>query len=158
MTKLNPLAVVTQDIYNTREAFTAVLADKTLNFEREGVLFTGRRGGIVIDNAHQTVRLVVLDGDNAQYQKLRAHYGKGPWDLTFHRDRVVGKSAGDGRILYVTTPTGIQELPELVIDGYPFMPGSIGRETLIVPLMPGEHAFEIRALEQPPIWRNWQAW
>lgn len=35
MTKPNPIAVVTQDIYNTREAFTAVLADKSLSFERE---------------------------------------------------------------------------------------------------------------------------
>jgi len=26
------------------------------------------------------------------------------------------------------------------------------------PLMPGEHTFEICALGQPPIWRNWQAW
>lgn len=31
-------------------------------------------------------------------------------------------------------------------------------DTLIIPLLPGEYTFEIRALEQPEIFRNWQAW
>jgi hypothetical protein len=31
-----------------------------------------------------------------------------------------------------------------------------GGDTLIIPLLPGEHTFEIRALEQPPVFRNWQ--
>jgi hypothetical protein len=45
----------------------------------------------------------------------------------------------------------------LVIDGRPFAPGTSGN-TLIIPLLPGRHDFEVRALEQPPIFRNWQMW
>jgi hypothetical protein len=33
-----------------------------------------------------------------------------------------------------------------------------GGDTLIIPVLPGEHTFEVRALEQPPVFRNWQAW
>ena len=54
-------------------------------------------------------------------------------------------------------PAGMKVLPTLVIDGPTYAPGTSG-DTLIIPLMPGEHAFEVRALEQPPVFRNWQAW
>jgi len=35
-------------------------------------------------------------------------------------------------------------------------PGASG-DRLIVPILPGEHTLEVRALEQPPVFRNWQA-
>jgi hypothetical protein len=54
-------------------------------------------------------------------------------------------------------PAGMKVLPTLVIDGQTYAPGASG-DKLIIPLMPGEHAFEVRALEQPPVFRNWQAW
>jgi len=48
-------------------------------------------------------------------------------------------------------------LPMLLIDGQTYAPGTTGTG-LIIPLMLGQHSFEVRALEQPPIFRNWQAW
>jgi hypothetical protein len=54
-------------------------------------------------------------------------------------------------------PPEMKVLPTLVIDGQTYAPGTHGG-TLIIPLMPGEHSFEVRALEQPPVFRNWQAW
>ena len=44
----------------------------------------------------------------------------------------------------------------LAIDGQTYAPGTHG-DTLIILLIPGEHVFEVRALEQPPVFRNWQA-
>ena len=35
-------------------------------------------------------------------------------------------------------------------------PGASG-DRLIVSILPGEHTLEVRALEQPPVFRNWQA-
>ncbi len=72
-------------------------------------------------------------------------------------DRIVGRSEGFGGHLYARRPSGLKVLPTLVIDGQTCAPGTSG-DTLIIPLLPGEHTFEIRALEQPPIFRNWQAW
>ena len=46
---------------------------------------------------------------------------------------------------------------KIFVDGQTFAAGTSG-DTLIVPLLPGKHAFEVRALEQPPIFRTWQAW
>ena len=60
-------------------------------------------------------------------------------------------------LLYAPMPAGMKVLPTLVIDGQTYAPGTSGN-TLIIPLMPGEHAFEVRALEQPPVFHNWQAW
>jgi len=62
-------------------------------------------------------------------------------------------------LVYLSTrmPAGMKVLPTLVIDGQTYAPGTSG-DTLIIPLMPGEHAFEVRALEHPPVFRNWQAW
>ena len=31
-------------------------------------------------------------------------------------------------------------------------------DTLIIPLMPGDHSFVVCGMEQPPVFRNWQAW
>ena len=69
----------------------------------------------------------------------------------------MGRTAGLGRFLYLSMPEGLDRLPMLVLDGQTYAPGTRGN-TLIVPVMPGEHSFEIRALEQPPVFRNWQEW
>ena len=77
--------------------------------------------------------------------------------LTIASDRISGRSEGYGGFLYAPTPAGMKVLPTLVIDGQTYAPGTSG-DTLIIPLLPGEHSFEVRALEQPPVFRNWQAW
>ncbi len=78
-------------------------------------------------------------------------------ELVVANDRLSGRSEGYGGFLYAPMPPGLKVLPMLIIDGQTYAPGTSG-ETLIIPLMPGEHIFEVRALEQPPIFRNWQAW
>jgi len=54
----------------------------------------GRRGGIRIDAAQKTVRLVLLDGQKIGCGQLQADVGTGPYDLKFHHDKVVGVSEG----------------------------------------------------------------
>lgn len=78
-------------------------------------------------------------------------------ELKVETDRLVGRSEGFGGHLYAPRPAGLKGLPMLVIDGQTHAPGTSG-DTLIIPLLPGAHTFEVRALEQPPIFRNWQAW
>jgi hypothetical protein len=78
-------------------------------------------------------------------------------EVKIENDRLIGRSEGLGGHLYASRPPGLKLLPMLVIDGQTYAPGTSG-DTLIIPLLPGEHTFEVRALEQPPIFRNWQAW
>jgi len=78
-------------------------------------------------------------------------------ELTVSSDRIVGRSEGGGGFLYAPMPPDMKVLPTLVVDGQTYAPGTNGN-TLIIPLMPGEHTFEVRDLRQPPIFRNWQAW
>ena len=78
-------------------------------------------------------------------------------ELTLQSDRITGWSEGHGGLLYAPMPAGMKVLPTLVIDGQTYAPGTSG-DMLIIPLMPGQHSFEVRALDQPPVFRNWQAW
>jgi hypothetical protein len=78
-------------------------------------------------------------------------------EVTIEPDRIVRRSEGCGGFLYAPMPPGMKVLPTLVVDGQTHAPGTNG-DTLIIPLIPGEHTFEVRALEQPPVFRNWQAW
>jgi hypothetical protein len=78
-------------------------------------------------------------------------------EISVASDRITGRSEGFGGLLYVPMPPGMKVLPTLVIDGQTYAPGTSG-DTLILPLLPGEHSFEVRPLEQPPVFRNWQAW
>ena len=128
-----------------------------VTFAADDITFTGTHGGVVVDTAQKTTRLVLLQGEKIASGSLQAWGCDGPFDLTFYADHITGHSAGLGRFLYVTTPPGLDRLPMLVLDGQTYAPGTAGR-TLVVPLMPGEHRFDLRALPQPPIWRNWQAW
>ena len=130
---------------------------KPLRFEAEGIIFAGSRGGIVVDEEEGTVRFVMSSGERIGYQGLQAWNCEGPYEVTFHHDHITGRTNGLGRYLYLSTPEGLDRLPMLVLDGQTYAPGTSG-STLIVPVLPGEHQFELRALEQPPIWRNWQAW
>ena len=126
-------------------------------FDADGIKFSGRRGGIIIDQKAGTTRMVVIDGDEMSSGNLRTWQAGGPYDVTFHQDRITGRYAGLGRILHVTRPAGLDRLPMYALDGQTYAPGTSG-DTLILPMLAGEHEFEIRALPQPPIWRNWQAW
>ena len=128
-----------------------------LQFEREGVVFRGRRGEIEVNEKTGTVRVVMLDGERVGYRSLQAWDCAGPYEVTFERDRILGRTSGLGRILYVSRPAGLDRLPMLVLDKQTFAPGTSG-DTLILPVMPGEHEFEVRALPQPPIYRTWQEW
>lgn len=78
-------------------------------------------------------------------------------ELRIENDRMSGRSEGLGGLLYAPMPPAMKVLPMLVIDGQTYAPGTSGG-TLIIPLLPGEHKFEVLALKQPPIFRNWQAW
>lgn len=78
-------------------------------------------------------------------------------EISMANDRITGRSEGFGGLLYAPMPPGMKVLPTLIIDGQTFAPGTSG-DTLVIPLMPGVHDFEVRALEQPPVFRNWQAW
>jgi len=127
-----------------------------LDFRKDGITFAGYRGGIVVDTEKKTVRLVLVEGERIGCGRLMAWGCDGPFEVTFHRDRITGRTDGLGRFLYLSMPEGLDRLPMLVLDGQTYAPGTSGR-TLIVPVMPGEHRFTIRALEQPPICRNWQA-
>jgi hypothetical protein len=127
------------------------------------------------------VRLVLLRGEQLGYQGAQAWGCEGPYEVEFHRGRIAGRTDGPGRFLYLSTPAGLDRLPVLVLDGQTWAMGtaaalvsrdagamatlegkSYAPETaakaLIVPLLPGEHRFEIRVLEQPPVWRDPQAW
>lgn len=77
-------------------------------------------------------------------------------ELAVQSDRITGRREGGGGFLYAPMPPGMKVLPTLVIDGQTYAPGTSG-DRLIIPLMPGEHVFEVRALEQPPVFSNWQA-
>ncbi|HPD16151.1 MAG TPA: hypothetical protein PLE19_14450 [Planctomycetota bacterium] len=108
---------------------------------------------IEVPAAFDREKKIVVGGSD----KLRAWGCDGPYEVAFGPDRIKGKTGGLGRFLYLTRPEGLDRLPMLVIDGQTFAPGTAG-DTLIVPILPGEYTFEIRALDPPPIWRNWQAW
>ena len=146
-------------------------------FDRDGVAVRGRKGGIVVDEAQGQVQLTLLDGERIGCNEMAAWGGEGPYTVTFDRDRITGRAAGLARFLYLTRPAGLDRLPTLVIDGQTYAPGTstdFARRSiattgdpynpngrgglLIVPVLPGEHSFELKALEQPPIFRNWQAW
>lgn len=83
--------------------------------------------------------------------------GSARCELKMESDRLVGRSEGHGGFLHAPMPAGMKVLPTLVIDGQTYAPGTSGG-ALVIPLLPGEHRFEVRALEQPPVFRNWQAW
>ncbi len=126
--------------------------EQPFQFNQAGVVFNGRRGGIVLDTTTGATRLVLLDGEKIGAGKPQAWGCAGPYDVTFHSDRITGAAEGLGRFLYVTRPFGLDRLPVLIIDGQTYAPGTYN-DTHVLPLLPGACKFEMKALEQPPIFR-----
>jgi len=88
---------------------------------------------------------------------LQADEGSGPFDVTFHPEKIVGVSEGPGRFLHLTMPEGIVQLPALTIGGISYAPGTYG-STAIVPVLDGRCEFTLENLKQPPVFRSWQQW
>ena len=132
-------------------------APQPITFAKDQVVFSGKRGGIIVDPQASTVRLVMLDGQKIGYGKLQADVGSGPYDVTFHADKVVGVSEGPGRFLHLTMPDGIVQLPALTMGGISYAPGTHG-STAIVPVLDGRCEFTLENLRQPPVFRSWQQW
>lgn len=131
-------------------------AETQFAYDHDGVSFSGTRGGILVNERAGTVKLVLEEGEQIGYRDVRAWGCRGPYEVTFREDRILGRAGGPGRFLYLTPPSGLKRLPVLIVDGRSYAPGTSG--ALIVPLLSGAHDFEVRPLDQPPIWRNWQAW
>lgn len=152
-------------------------ASEVLKFDADPVRFHGRKGSIVRYDDTGVTRLTLIEGERIGHANHVVWGGDGPYTVTFHTDRITGRVAGPQRFVYLTRPAGLLQLPTMVVDGVPFMPGlaadlrrrdiattgdpfDAGADgtTLIVPAMGGEHDFVIRALEQPAVFRHWQAW
>lgn len=145
-----------------KQALTSGIAyefnsDKPLDFQQDRVAFVGQRGGIVVDNAARTTRLVMLEGQTIGYGTVKADVASGPYDLTFHHDKVVGVSEGPGRFVNITQPEGIVQMPTVTADGISCAPGTRGR-IAVVPLLDNRYEFVLENLKQPPVFRNWQQW
>lgn len=125
-------------------------AEAPIAFEQEGVVFRGRRGGIVVDEKAGTTRLVMLDGERIGHGDAQASECSGPYDLTFHRDKVVGVTEGPARFIHVTMPEGIVQLPAVTIKGVRYAPGTYG-SLAIIPLEAGRFEFTLENLPQPPV-------
>ncbi|OPZ87310.1 MAG: hypothetical protein BWY76_00531 [bacterium ADurb.Bin429] len=141
----------TEGIAYTFDSATAI------SFEQEGVRFVGKQGMLVINENAGTVRCVLRNGTRIGYKGAQIWSAPGPYDITFFPDRIAGRYVGPGRLAFMTMPDGLITQPTYVLDGQTFAVGTDWR-TLIVPFMSGEHAFEIRTLAQPAVFRNWQAW
>ena len=144
--------------YEWKDGFAYTFdSSNSIAFATNDVLFSGTKGGIEVSLTTNRVRLVMLEGAKIGYGKLVAWGCQGPYDLTFHADQITGRYAGLDRILYTTRPERLDKLPMYVLDGQTYAPGTSG-DTLILPLIEGEHSLDIRVLPQPPIWRKAQAW
>jgi hypothetical protein len=132
-------------------------AEARIEFAESGVLFAGRRGGLILDTRARTVRAVVVDGDRIGFGGLLADVASGPYEVTFHQDRVTGRSEGPARFLHLTLPAGLDRMPTVVVDGVPHAPGP-GDRLAIVPLGEGAHTFSLEGLPQPPVFRSWRWW
>lgn len=132
-------------------------SDTPLNFQQDQVVFVGQRGGIVVDHAAGTTRLVMLDGTTIGHGTAKAEVASGPYDLTFHHDKVVGVNEGPGRFVNITQPEGIVMMPTVTSDGISNAPGTRGR-IAVVPLLDDRYEFVLENLKQPPVFRNWQHW
>jgi hypothetical protein len=131
---------------------------ETIHFDRDGVEFLGRRGAVAVDKAAKTTRLVIIDGWQIGHGGHTARqWTAGPVDATFHADRIVGRTSGQGRFVHLSRPSGLDRLAVLSIDGQNYAPGTNG-PALIIPVLPGEHEWEVEPLSQPPIFRTWQQW
>jgi len=82
----------------------------------------------------------------------------GVYDVEDDGTRITGKMSGvSGGFHILTAPDWLDRLAVLVIDGQTYAPGTAGNQ-FIIPVLPGDHDFELRMLPQPPIWRNPLQW
>ncbi|MFW6279774.1 MAG: hypothetical protein ACOC2T_01970, partial [Planctomycetota bacterium] len=125
--------------------------------EEDGVTFEGQRGGIVVDEEAETVRVVMVEGQKIGYGDDVVQFGTGPYDITFHPDKVVGVTEGPARRLQMTMPAGLDQLPSVNIDGVRYAPGTHDN-VAIVPVEEGNFEFQLEDLPQPPVFRNWVRW
>ena len=88
---------------------------------------------------------------------MKADVASGPYDLTFHDDKVVGVSEGPGRFVNITQPEGIVMMPTVTSAGLSNAPGTRGR-IAVVPLLDNHYEFVLENLQQPPVFRSWQQW
>jgi len=132
-------------------------SEKPLNFQQDQMVFVGRRGGIVVDQAARTTRLVMLEGTTIGHGTAKADVASGPYDLTFHHDKVVGVSEGPGRFVNITQPEGIVMMPTVTSQGISHTPGTRGR-IAVVPLLHNRYEFVLENLKQPTVFRSWQLW
>ena len=151
---------------------------KPLAFTKDDISFEGVAGAIRVRG--DKVSLVVSEGpatvafkklslkspvpaeqafgaNETKVVEIPAPQHLGLYDVKDDGKRIAGRMAGPADFSIVPAPAWLSRLPELMIDGQTYAPGTSGNQ-IIVPVMPGEHTFEIRPLEQPPIFRNWQAW
>lgn len=144
--------------YETEKGMVIVFeAEAPFTFEADGMMFQGRLGAIAVDRQAGTTRLTVIEGNAIGYEAFRAWGAEGPWDLVYRADHLSGRFDGLGRFLYVRRPPSLDVLPVYRLDDRSYAPGTEG-DTLILPLMPGPHRFEVRALEQPRIFRTLRDW
>jgi hypothetical protein len=60
-------------------------------------------------------------------------------------------------LLHLSRPTGLNRLPILLVDGQSFAPGT-HEDTLMIPVLTGDHQLVIRPVPQSPIFRSRQQW
>ena len=132
-------------------------AAEPLDVAEGGLLFRGTRGGLVVDSIAGTVSAVLLEGDRIGFGGLRVEGTSGPLAVTFHSDRVTGRSDGPARLIRLTVPRGLDRMPALILDGVPRAPGLLGR-LAVVAVGPGPCTFRLEALPQPPVFRSLRVW
>lgn len=132
-------------------------SEKPIRFEQEKIVFAGRCGGIVVDDAAGTVRVVMLDGEKIGYGRLLADVASGPYDVTFYKDKIVSVAEGPARFIHLTMPEGVVQLPTVILGGMNYAPGTHG-DIAIVPVLAGWCEFTVANLKQPAVFRNWQLW
>jgi len=155
------------------------VSSKPIAFSQGGVSFEGLAGAIKLRG--DKVHLIVSEGpakisynnltlesaipaqrefgaNDRQTVRIPAPPRTGVYDVQDDGTRITGKMTGvAGGFHFITAPDWLDRLAVLIIDGQTYAPGTSGNQ-FIIPIMPGDHEFELRMLEQPPIWRNPRQW
>jgi len=134
-------------------------SDQRLEYANDAhdLVFHGKRGQIEFDTETGETTLTMLEGDRIGRGQHAVLEGEGPYTLRSHGDGVSGKVAGPERHLLLRQPPSVDRLAVLELGGTGYAPGTRG-PWIIVPVMDGHDTFELKNIEQPPVFRNWQAW
>lgn len=138
---------------------TAIGGSAALAEPHADAFFIGRRGGIAITGTdEQTIRLVLLDGTAIGYGPNRIAEAPPPYEATYGPDSLrIQSAAPNGGYMLAIKPASINRLPVMLWNNQTWAPGTSGDRLMIV-LHPGPQIYEIRNLEQPPIFRDWRHW